>query len=83
MLVKKCLERRLTSVTFNDYFKILNHTKNTRNKFFLLRLRLPAVKLEIAKQGFYFGGAKLYNSLPLELRQGGQNNSVVKMYQPN
>ena len=66
MLVKKCLERRLNSLTFNDYFKILNHTKNTRNKNFLLRL--PAVKLEIAKQGFYFGGAKLYNSLPLELR---------------
>ena len=37
MLVKKCLERRLNSLTFNDYFKILNHTKNTRNKKDFLR----------------------------------------------
>ena len=35
----------------------------TRNNNYLLRL--PQVKLETAKQGFYYGGAKLYNSLPL------------------
>ena len=66
VLVKKCLEKRLNSVTFNDYFKNFNQIKSTRNKKFLVRLL--AVKLEIAKQGLYFGGAKLYNSLPLELR---------------
>ena len=38
----------------------------TRNSYYLLRL--PQVKLETAKQGFYYGGAKLYNSLSLTLR---------------
>ena len=38
----------------------------TRNNNYLLRL--PQVKLETAKQGFYYGGAKLHNSLPLKLK---------------
>ena len=66
MLVKKCLQNQLNSVVFNSYFEIMNHERNTRNNNFILRL--PTVKLECAKQGFYFGGAKLFNSLPLELR---------------
>ena len=66
MLVRKCIEKQTNSTTYNDYFKILSHTKQTRNNNFLLQL--PAVKLEAAKQSFYFGGAKLYNSLPLEIR---------------
>ena len=66
MLVKKCLQNQLNSVVFNNYFEVMNHERNTRNNNFILRL--PTVKLECAKQGFYFGGAKLFNSLPLELR---------------
>ena len=27
--------------------------------------KLPHVKLELAKQGFYFSGGVLYNSLPI------------------
>ena len=30
--------------------------------------------LETAKQGFYYGGAKLYNSLPLKIRMEPQLN---------
>ena len=64
MLVRKCLQQQTNSVTFNNYFEIISHTMETRNNTYLLRL--PQVKLE--KQGFYYGGAKLYNSLPLKLR---------------
>ena len=35
-------------------------------------LELPKCKLEVAKSGFYFMGAKLYNELPLEYRK--ENN---------
>ena len=66
MLVRKCLQKQTNSVTFNNYFEILSHTMETRNNNYLPRL--PQVKLETAKQGFYYGGAKLYNSLPLKLR---------------
>ena len=66
MLVRKCLQQQTNIVIFNNYFEILSHTMETRNNNYLLRL--PQVKLEIAKQGFYYGGAKLYNSLPLKLR---------------
>ena len=31
-------------------------------------IKLPHVKLELAKQGFYFSGGVLYNSLPIEIR---------------
>ena len=66
MLVRKCLEKKTNSEIYNGYFEVIKHLKNTRNDKYLLRL--PSVKLETAKQGFYFGGAKLYNSLPLEIR---------------
>ena len=32
-------------------------------------IKLPKVKLETAKKGFYFNGGKLYNELPLEIRK--------------
>ena len=31
-------------------------------------IKLPPVKLELAKQGFCFSGGVLYNSLPMEIR---------------
>ena len=65
MLVRKCLEKKTNSEIYNGYFEVIKHSKNTRNDKYLLRL--PSVKLETAKQGFYFGGAKFYNSLPLEI----------------
>ena len=65
-LVKKCLNKTVC-INFNDYFEINNHTVNTRNSRHLLRL--PKVKLEVAKQSFYFSGAKVYNELPLNIRE--------------
>ena len=51
---------------FDDYFTNITHDKATRNNSNILRL--PHVKLEVAKQSFFFGGAKLYNTLPIEVR---------------
>ena len=65
MLARKCLQQQTNSVTFNNYFEILSHAMEKRDNYLL---RLPQVKLETAKQGFYYGGAKLYHSLPLKLR---------------
>ena len=49
-LVKHCLHKNLGHETSDSYFEVMKHSKNTRNNN--LSLRLPAVKLEVAKQGF-------------------------------
>ena len=65
LLVRKCLEKELCS-NFDNYFSLNKHRQNTRNNNILVKL--PKVKLEFAKNSFYFMGAKLYNSLPSENR---------------
>ena len=67
MLVKRCLLNGFNLNTFNNYFEIFDHKINTRNNNHSIRLR--RVKLELARQGFFFTGCILYNSPPLELRQ--------------
>ena len=67
MLVKTCLLDEFSLDTFNNYFEIFDHKMKTRNNNH--SIRLPRVKLEIARQGFFFAGRILYNSLPLGLRQ--------------
>ena len=64
-LVKKCLLGK-TNVLMSDYFEIINHQQNTRNRNALIRL--PRIRLEVARSGFFFMGGKLYNTLPVELR---------------
>ncbi len=66
LLVKKCLQQEIHNPIFDEYFTMISHEKGTRNNNRMLRL--PRVNLEIAKQSFYFGEAKLYNALPLDLR---------------
>ena len=44
----------------------MSHTKETRYND--AKLKLPSVKLEVAKQSLYFGGAKSVYALTLELR---------------
>ena len=63
LLVKKCLLKGLDSGTFGNYFFLQKHDKNTRNNDY--SIRLPRVKLELARQSFYFHGGKLYNELPI------------------
>ena len=65
LTARKCLDGSLCS-NFRNYFEVNGHHIRTRNNG--LSLRLPKVKLSVAKQSFYFYGAKLYNSLPLSLR---------------
>ena len=65
LLVKSCLCKELNE-EFNNYFKLFEHKYNSRNNS--KSLKLPPVKLKLAKQGFYFFGGVLYNSLPIEIR---------------
>ena len=66
LLVRKCLNGKVCE-HFRDYFKIHEHRMNTRNNNILMQI--PKVKLEFAKNSFFFLGAKLYNSLPKEIRE--------------
>ena len=50
LLVKKCLLKSYDSETFNNYFTITEHA--TRNNLCLIRL--PRVRLETARQAFFF-----------------------------
>ena len=65
-LVKKCLLGETNNNTLCNYFEINNHEQNTRNRNALIRL--PKVRLEIARNGFFFMGGKIYNTLPVEMR---------------
>ena len=63
---EKLLMQRIKLSEFNNYLKLFEHKYKTRNN--LKSIKLPPVKLELAKQGFYFSGGVLYNSLPIEIR---------------
>ena len=65
LLVKKCLCKE-SNEEFNNYFKRIGHKYKIRNDS--KSIKLPPVKLELAKQGFRFSGGVLYNSLPMEIR---------------
>ena len=62
----------LSCEPFNDYFQIMSHQQNTRNNDYCLRL--PKVKLEVARKGFYFHGVKAFIKLP---SHACQMNSIV------
>ena len=61
--MKSCLCKE-SNEEFDNYFKPIEHKYKTRNNS--KSIKLPPVKL--AKQGFYFSGEVLYNSLPIEIR---------------
>ena len=73
-LVRKCLEKNVCS-NYLNYFTINKHSQNTRNSGILLKL--PRVKLEIGKSSFMFAGAKLYNDLPIEIRNLEDSNVFI------
>ena len=64
---EKCLLKDLNSGTFDNYFILQKHNKNTRKNNY--SIRLPRVKLELARQSFYFYGGKLYNELPIGIQK--------------
>ena len=65
-MVKKCIDGKLCE-NFENYFEKSVHDKVTRNNGYLQKV--PKVKLEFAKHGFYFQGVKRFNSLPIKIRQ--------------
>ena len=67
IMVKKCINSELNCDIFNTYFKLSSHKFHTRNNNQIVKL--PPVKLETAKRGFFFNGGSLYNALPLEIRK--------------
>ena len=72
LVVKKCLLKEFATNTFNEYFTTQQHSKQTRNN--QCSVRLPRVKLETARRGFYFAGGSLYNSLPTDIRSMDTSN---------
>ena len=65
LFAKKCLCRE-TNDKFNKYFQVLKHKFGTRSN--LKYIKLLQVKLQVSKQGFYFSGGVLYNSLPIAVK---------------
>ena len=65
-----CLQPHLLTpfLIFISYFEKSVHDRITCNNGYLLKV-LPKVKLEFSKHGFYFQGVKLFNSLPIKIRQ--------------
>ena len=66
LLVKKCLDG-LTCQIFHNYFKFNTHDFKTRNQGKLLIL--SDVRLGTPRSAFFFMGARVFNSLPLEIRR--------------
>ena len=80
LLVKSYLYKE-SNEEFNNYFELFEHKYKTRNNS--KSMKLPPVKLELAKQGFYFYGGVLYNSLPIEIRNTdryGKFKDLVKAH---
>ena len=65
-LVRKCLDKDICE-HFQNYFTLIEHEKETRNKN--CTLRLPSIKKEYARKSFLYMGAKVYNELPLDIHQ--------------
>ena len=65
LVVKQCLDG-YTCDNFNGYFKLNEHSMRTRNSNKLVKL--PKIRLEFGKKSFKFLGSKLYNELPLSVR---------------
>ena len=66
IIVRKCLNEDVCS-PMKCYFQINDNNRVTRNN--KLSIRLPKIRLEVGRKTFYYSGAKLYNTLPLEIRK--------------
>ena len=64
--VRQCIDKYICT-NFHQYFQIHEHNFNTRNKGY--SVKIPKVKLEFARQSFYFLSVKIYNDMPIEIRQ--------------
>jgi hypothetical protein len=64
--VRRCLDSNICE-SFCGYLKKIENQRNTRNN--QISLKLPAVRTEFAKKSTYFMAAKIYNSLPTDIRK--------------
>ncbi len=74
-LVRKCIDKDICD-TFQGNFHINDHKMQTRNNQGLIKL--PKIKTEYARKSFRFMGAKIYNKLPLDIRQTESFNAYEK-----
>ena len=63
--VKDCLQNNVCT-PFKNYFELSSHSRQTRNNG--IAVKLPKVRLEFGRKSIYFQGAKLYNTLPTDIR---------------
>ena len=63
--VYKCLQHEVCE-NFIGYFEVVSSKIGTRNQGLLIRV--PKVKLEVARKGFFFMGGKYFNDLPHDIR---------------
>ena len=75
-LVGKCLDSNVCS-NFMSYFETHKHNTMTRNNGY--KVMLPKIRLENSREAFYYMGAKLYNSLPLDTRKTADFNDFNKL----
>ena len=76
-LVRDIIDEKIENKIFYNYFELSKHSHDTRNNSFMIRL--PKIRSEFGKKGFYFQGGKIYNDLPLELRNS-ESKSMLKAY---
>ncbi len=69
----RCMKKDLCE-NFEGYFDIIESKHATRKNKSLIRL--PKVRLECAKKGFYFTGAKIFNELPIDIRKALQGRNL-------
>lgn len=70
--VRVWLSNGTATNVFQNYFHAQDHEMNTRNNRKLITI--PKIKTEYARKSFYFMGAKIYNTLPLEARSLGMSD---------
>ena len=58
--------KRLDGSAYKTFNEFNHHNKSTGNN---VLLKIPKVKLEMAKDSYFFMGVSYYNSLPLEIRK--------------
>ena len=66
IFVRRCLDGACCE-NFDDFFTKIEHSQNTRNNKYLLRL--PNLRTEFAKKSAQFMAAKMYNDQPLEIKK--------------
>ena len=70
LLVRKCRNGNVYT-NFQDYPMINEHNVRTRNRNILLQI--PNIKLDFAKNGYFFMGARIYSSLPKDIRESAND----------